>query len=272
MTETATPAGEIPAASTPVLPTPPASTIEGNPAPSAAAPAEQVKTEPGEPAAEPEAGQGEKDEQKPKSRFQERIDRLTAEKRDAEARARAAEERLTKLQQPLEVPKDRDLTFDEQESLRIRQAFRQERAAETEQEAIRGREEVFLKRKETFEAKAAAVADRMPDLLERFSAVPVSHFAADFIAESEKTAELAYYLGSNPHEAQRIASLPVTRQAIELARLESKIQAAPQVRKTSAAPNPPPTVGGGASPGPKSYSDMSMAEYNEWYRKRNSGR
>lgn len=271
MTVEPAPTGEIPAASTPALPAPPAPTIETTPAPSAAAPAEQVKTEPGEPAAEPEAGQGEKDEQKPKSRFQERIDRLTAERHAADARALAAEEKLRRLQQPLEIPKDRDLTFEEQESIRIRQAFREERAAETEQEAVREREEAFLKRKQTFEAKAEAVADRMPDLLERFSAVPVSHFAADFIAESEKTAELAYYLGSNPHEAQRIASLPVTRQAVELARLEARLNAAPQVRKTSAAPNPPPTVGGGASPGPKDPSTMSMAEYSEWYKKRGKG-
>ncbi len=268
MTETATPAGDNSAASTPVLPAPPASTIEGNPAPSAAAPAEQVKTEPGEPAAEQtEAGQGEKDEQKPKSRFQERIDRLTAEKRDAEARARAAEERLQKLQQPLEVPKDRDLTFDEQESLRIRQALREERAAETRQEAENDRKEALEKRQESFEAKAKAVADRMPDLLEKFYAVPCSDFASDFISESDKAAEIAYFLGSNPHEAQRIASLPVTRQAIELARLESKLQAAPQMRKTSAAPNPPPMVGGGASPGPKDPANMTPAEFIEWRRK-----
>jgi hypothetical protein len=255
-----------------VLPTPPASTIEGNPAPSAAAPAEQVKTEPGEPAAEQEAGQGEKDEQKPKSRFQERIDRLTAEKREAEARARAAEERLTKLQQPLEVPKDRDLTFDEQENLRVKQAYREARADDVASEAQESAARAAQARQQMFEAKVEAVADRMPDLKDKFYSVPCSQFAADFIAESEKAAEIAYFLGSNPHEASRISKLPDTRQAVELARLEARLNAAPQVRKTSAAPNPPPTVGGGASPGPKDPSTMSMAEYNEWYRKRNSGR
>lgn len=270
MTVEPAPTGEIPAASTPALPAPPAPTIETTPAPSAAAPAEQVKTEPGEPAAEPEAGQGEKDEQKPKSRFQERIDRLTAEKRDAEARARAAEERLTKLQQPLEVP-NRELTFDEQEALRVRQVFRQERADDFASEAQESAARAGQARQQMFEAKIEAVADRMPDLKEKFYSVPCSQFAADFIAESERAAEIAYFLGSNPQEANRIARLPDTRQAVELARLEGKLQAAPQVRKTSAAPNPPPMVGGGASPGPKDPADMSAGEYIEWRRKSSKG-
>lgn len=272
MTTEATPAGATPAASTPALPAPPAPTIESTPAPSAAAPAEQVKTEPGESAADQTADQGEKDEQKPKSRFQERIDRLTAEKREAEARARAAEDRLKRLQQPLEVPKDRELSFDDQEKLRLREVLREQSAEQAAEEVAVENAKAEKKRHETFMEKVKAVADRMPDLAEKFSAVPVSHFAADFISESEKAAELAYFLGSNPHEAIRIANLPDTRQAVELARLEAKLQAAPQVRKTSAAPNPPPTVGGGVSPGPKDPSDMSMAEYSEWYRKRGKGR
>lgn len=264
MTVEPTPAGPAPAASAPVsTPAPAPAANEQTPAPSAAAPAEQAKTEPGTPAADPTAGQGEKDEQKPKSRFQERIDQLTAQKRDAEARAAAAEARLRRLETPPEAP-NRELSFEEQEALRLRQVVRQERADDVAQEREESTRQIAVARAQMFQAKVEAVADRMPDLMERFSAVPVSDFAADFIAESEKAPEIAYYLGSNPHEANRLARLPVTRQAIELARLESKLQAAPQVRRTSAAPNPPPMVGGGTAVGPKPLSEMSMSEYRQY--------
>lgn len=268
MTDETTPAGAPPADSTSASPAPAQPPNEQTPAPSAAAPAEQAKTEPGTPAAEPNADQGEKDEQKPKSRFQERIDRLTAEKREAEARARAAEDRLRKLQQPLEIP-DRELSFEEQEEHRLAQVFRKERARDVAEEAADSARAAADKRRQTFEARAESVADRMPDLREKFYSVPCSEFAADFIAESDRGAELAYFLGSNPHEAQRIASLPDTRQAIELTRLEAKLSAAPQVRKISQAPTPPPMVGGGtAAPGPKDPAEMTDAEYSAWYAER----
>lgn len=267
-TARASPAASDPASTPATVPPPP--TTEQTPAPSAAAPDTQDKTEPGQPAADQEAGQGEKDEQqKPKSRFQERIDRLTAEKRAAEARAAAAEARLKKLSAPFEAPEGRELSFEEQEELRLRQVLRRERAEELQQEAQQERASVIERRRQMFEAKVEAVADRMPDLVQKFAAVPCSDFAADFIAESDRGAEIAYYLGSNPHEANRLASLPDTRQAVELARLEARLNAAPQVRKISQAPTPPPMVGGGqTAPIEKPPSEMSMAEYSEWYRKR----
>lgn len=274
MTDETTPAGAPPADSTSASPAPAQPPNEQTPAPSAAAPAEQAKTEPGTPAAEQtEAGQGEEEQSKPKSRWQERVDRLTAQKHALNAENEALKGELERLRKPIQVPSDRDLSFEEQEALRLRQVVREERADQLESE---------LRQRQTREAdlvlkaineKVQAVADRIPDITEKVfdPTLPVSPFAAEFIAESEKGAEVAYYLASNRAEAARIAAMPVTRQALELARLEARLNAAPQVRKMSAAPNPPPTVGGGVSPGPKDPSTMSMSEYAEWYRKRSKG-
>src|SRR5690606_36348849 len=67
-----------------------------------------------------------------------------------------------------------------------------------------------------------------------------SQETADFIATSDKGAEVAYFLTQNPSEAARLASLHSYHQGIELARIESRLTAAPQVRKQTAAPPPPP--------------------------------
>jgi len=67
--------------------------------------------------------------------------------------------------------------------------------------------------------------------------LPISDAMAETIRESELGCELAYFLGKNPQEADRIAKLSPFLQAKELGRLETKLQDVP-VRKPSAAPAP----------------------------------
>jgi len=98
--------------------------------------------------------------------------------------------------------------------------------------------------------------------------LPVSDVGARFIAESEKGPQVAYFLAQNRAEAARIASLDPLTQAFELGRIEQRINAAPSARRVSQAPAPVPRVTGGANAGAKDPSQMSMAEYSEWYRKR----
>jgi chromosome segregation ATPase len=275
MTTEATPAGATPAESTPALPVPPASTIEGNPAPSAAAPAEQVKTEPGEAPAENEGQGNDAEEIKAKKRSaRQRIAELTAQKYALQAELDSQRQEISRLRKPLEIPRDRDLTLDEQDALRVREAVRQERADELESETRRKEAQAMAAQAAMFEKRIEEVADRIPDIRDKLSdpTLPISPYAAEFLSESERGAEVAYWLATNRNEAARINGLHPLKQAAELARIESRLQAAPQVRKTSQAPNPPPMVGGGVSPGPKDPANMSQAEYNEWYRKRGKGR
>jgi hypothetical protein len=272
MTDTATAAAETPVVA-PVSET----TSPPQPAPDASPNAEtpgagESNAQPGSGAGEPaaakpdgEQGEGEK---KGKSRFQERIDDLTAARREAERRAAAAEARATQLMQQLKPPGP-NASLEEQDDYRVEKAVVKARADELQHEARSAQEEATRKTFDTFTAKAEAVADRMPGLVDKFCALPeVSQAMASFVAESDKGAEVAFHLAQNPNEATRIARLSPLHQGIELARLEGKLSVAPQIRKVSTAPAPPPTVTGNPSPASRDPHEMSQAEYNEWYRKR----
>ena len=65
---------------------------------------------------------------------------------------------------------------------------------------------------------------------------------ADAIDGSNVGADIAYYLGNNPDESQRIARLPIAQQVREIVKLESKISTPPAVTKT-----PPPIKPSGNS-------------------------
>ena len=65
--------------------------------------------------------------------------------------------------------------------------------------------------------------------------LPVSDTMAQAIGDSEMGADLLYYLGSNPDEADRIFNLPPARQMREIIKLESTLSATPKPTGT-----PPP--------------------------------
>lgn len=66
----------------------------------------------------------------------------------------------------------------------------------------------------------------------------ITDVMAETIRASEIGPELAYHLGSNPKEADRIARLSPFLQAKEIGRIEAKLAAEPPVKKTSSAPEP----------------------------------
>lgn len=92
---------------------------------------------------------------------------------------------------------------------------------------------------QTFAERQEAARERYVDFDEvAFNpSLPITDAMAETIRESELGCELAYYLGKNPAEAQRIAKLSPFVQAKELGRLETKLSDAP-VKKPSAAPAP----------------------------------
>ena len=61
---------------------------------------------------------------------------------------------------------------------------------------------------------------------------------AQTIQSSEIGPELAYHLGTNPKEAERISRLSPLAQAREIGRLEAKLVAEPVTKKVSSAPAP----------------------------------
>lgn len=120
-------------------------------------------------------------------------------------------------------------------------------------------------------AKAAAVsefqarADEARNRYEDFDLVvsdpttPITPVMADAIVQSAAGHEVAYYLGRNKQEAARIARLPPLGQAMEIARLESRLAASP--RRATSAPPPPQTLSGSGVP---TRSPATASTYEEY--------
>ena len=91
---------------------------------------------------------------------------------------------------------------------------------------------------------------------------------AQTIQSSDIGPDVAYYLGANPKEADRISRLAPYVQAKEIGRIEAKLASEPMVKKTSSAPPPftPVTPNSkGASTydttDPRSIKSMSTSEW-----------
>ena len=105
--------------------------------------------------------------------------------------------------------------------------------------------------------------------------LPVSDVMAQTIQASEIGPDIAYYLGSNPKEADRISRLSPFLQAKEIGKIEAKLADNPPVKKASSAPAPisPVAPRGGAArtvdtTDPRSISQMSTSEWIEAERQR----
>jgi hypothetical protein len=279
MTDTATAAAETPVATpvsdttSPPHPAQPGETPANDATPGADESNAQLGSGAGDPAATPDGAKGDEAEQaRKKQTVQERINEVTAKRRDAERRAEAAEARAADLERLYRSPPDPNLPFEEQESLNRRKDSAAFRVDELRYEAQQGREEAWENVKAAAQAKAEAFADRMPDLWGKLKALPeLSSASVKFIAESDKGAEVAYHLANNPAEASRLKSLHPLDQGIELARLEARLSVAPQVRKVSTAPAPAPTVTGNPSPAQRDPHDMNQEEYNAWRKRQLNG-
>lgn len=105
--------------------------------------------------------------------------------------------------------------------------------------------------------------------------LPITNEMAQTIQSSEVGPDMAYYLGSNPKEAERISRLSPLAQAKELGKIEAKLSENPPVKKTSSAPAPiaPVTARSSGSPSfdttdPRSTKTMSTSEWIEAERQR----
>lgn len=85
------------------------------------------------------------------------------------------------------------------------------------------------------------------------------------IAELERPAAVAHWLGKNPEVAAKLAKLPRHAVARELGRIEARLASAPPPPKPTAAPSPPAQTarGGGATARPLDPERMTAKEYYE---------
>ena len=105
--------------------------------------------------------------------------------------------------------------------------------------------------------------------------LPITNVMAETIQHSEIGPELAYYLGSNPKDADRISRLSPYLQAKEIGKIEAKLADNPPVKKTTSAPAPisPVTARSTGAPShdttdPRSTKTMTTSQWIEAERAR----
>jgi len=125
---------------------------------------------------------------------------------------------------------------------------------------------------ESYQEREEAARDKYDDF-EQVAYNPklkITDVMAETIQSSEIGPELAYYLGSNPKDADRIARLAPFIQAKEIGKIEAKLAAEPPVKRTTSAPAPisPVTARTSGSPShdttdPRSIKTMTTSQWIE---------
>lgn len=136
----------------------------------------------------------------------------------------------------------------------------QQREAAAKQEATRQTQTELAKKTENIYSQAEKVQgfDR-----ESFDELPITKTMAEALIDSDVAPQLMAYMSANPEEVERIAKLSAARQAVELGKLEVKLQAPP---KTTKAAPPISPVGSKGSTAPD-LDRMSFAEYKAFREK-----
>jgi hypothetical protein len=239
--------------------------------------AEQVPAPEPEATAAPEpevvAEEAKQPEEKPAKTFsQEELDALVGKRLARERRKWEREQSLKAKPEtapPAALP-DKEADPDAYaEALAARKAeeLLAKREAEREQMA-------FL---EAYHEREEAARDRYDDFeqVAYNPSLPITTVMAQTIQASDMGPDLAYYLGANPKEAERISRLPQFLQAKEIGKIEARLADNPPVKKTTSAPPPikPVTAKSVGTPvrdttDPRSVKEMSTSEWIEAERMR----
>lgn len=118
---------------------------------------------------------------------------------------------------------------------KLKQADATREATSKQEQAQREQQELVSKVNQSAE-KARLKYPDFDDVVLNNRDVPISPSTAAALVGMENGMDVAYHLGRNPAEAQRIASLPQDRQLIEIGRLESAL--AQNTKKVTSAPAP----------------------------------
>ena len=227
---------------------------------------DEVKTE--------EQQKADEEAKRGKSRFDRKIDRLYAKAAQEKARADFLEQQLKAIQpakastEP-DAPKVENFSTIEDFANAVRKHAKEQaiKEYETTQQAKASQtvQQQLATRWETASSEADAKYEDFDEVVGELK--PTTPWAMA-IMQADNGADIAYHLGQNMKEAERIASLDPVAQIREIGRLEAKLLATPPTPKTpSQAPKPIKPVGG-ASTTAKSLDDPNMSDA-EWIRLRN---
>ncbi len=216
----------------------------------------------GQPAAAKSGDEGEKAEPR-KTRAEQRIENLSSQLKEAQRQAQHYKGMYEKAQpakplDPMDFPDDASYqrALIKQTVAETQTGFAEQQAQTAEQQAAQVAQQIWETRYEDFKTT-------VPDFEDvAFSdKVTYSPVMLNMVRGVDNGPAIAYHLGQNPAEAQRISRLSPVETVLEIGRLSERLSK-PATRRISSAPPPPTTLTGGQAPASKSPQDMSMEEYD----------
>ena len=206
---------------------------------------------------------------------QKRIDKLTQQRYEREARIRELEaqisenERKAQASQPAPDPSqfetleqylDAEVEF--RASKKIRDIEQERTIQQKNAERLAG-----------FNERSAAVRQANPDFdaALQSAAIGVSNAVMETILESDDGPAVAYHLAKNPTELYRLNAMTERQQVLELGRISARLSTKVPERKVTQAPPPAPAVKATGS-GSKSVSDMTDKEYADFRKRQDAQR
>lgn len=214
---------------------------------------------------------------KPKKKgVQERIDELTRQRHEKEraletARQEAEYWKSQAVQKP-QAPQPQATSgapaveqFDSYEDY-LRAAARYEvsqtLAAERQEQTAAQQRQRLLEQQRIVHEKGDSIADDFVEVVYNPELL-ISQEVAELAFDSDKGAEILYYLGKNPSESERISRLSPVQAAREIGRLEASLSM-PSPKLTSSAPPPIKSISGGGEPPQKDQEKMTPDEWRDW--------
>lgn len=239
------------------------------------APAAEVTATPDIATNAPEAVESQEGQVEEKKYSQAEIDamigkRLAREQRkwEREQQQRAAETQIVKAAPTASVDQ-----FESPEAYAEALAYQKAEELLAKREAAKQQSQVL----ESYQEREEAAREKYDDFeqVAYNPKLPITNVMAETIQSSDIGPELAYYLGSNPKDAERISRMAPLAQAKEIGKIEAKLAAEPPVKRTTSAPAPitPVTARSSGAPAydttdPRSIKTMSDSQWIEAERAR----
>jgi hypothetical protein len=198
---------------------------------------------------------------KPKSRYQRRVESLVEQTRSLQRQLDYYRQQAERSGQPRQLDPVQFQSDAEYQRALIQETARQSQTEFARTQAQQAALQAQQVEQQIWEARVADYREQMPDFeqVAYSQAVTYSSHGLEMVRQMAEGPQVAYYLGKNPAEAQRIAQLPPLETAFELGRLATRLHAG-NARRVSSTPPPVTTVRGGARAMPN-LENMSMEEY-----------
>jgi len=242
--------------------------VDSAPAPEATAAPETLDTA-------PEVVENQNEQVEEKKYSQAEIDamigkRLAREQRkwEREQQQRAAETQIVKAPSATSAEQ-----FESPEAYAEALAYQKAEELLAKREAAKQQSQVL----ESYQEREEAARDKYDDFeqVAYNPKLPITDVMAETIQSSDIGPELAYYLGSNPKDAERISRMSPLAQAKEIGKIEAKLASDPPVKRTTSAPAPisPVTARSSGAPAydttdPRSIKTMTDSQWIEAERAR----